>query len=103
MLYTSVVKLPASTSEHIKKPLFQLTLTHKMVSTQCILYRAKQAVIGRWQMCAVSRMGKNSPAYFCDCLTHVQAGVMMGIVVKEKNVLHILVGRNYADTLLQFV
>jgi hypothetical protein len=43
-------------------------------------------VIGRYQIWAVSRVGKNSPSHFCYCLTCVQADVRPGNVVKEKGV-----------------
>jgi hypothetical protein len=33
------------------------------------------------QIWAVSRMGKNSPSHFCDCLTCAQVGVRPGIVM----------------------
>jgi hypothetical protein len=48
-------------------------------------------------------MGKNSPPYFCDCLTSVQGGVRLWIVVKEKDVFQVLVRKNSTDVLLQFV
>jgi hypothetical protein len=51
----------------------------------------------------VSRMGKNSPSYFCDCLMCAQAGVKPSIVMKEKDVFHVLVRANSTDTLSQFV
>jgi phage gp46-like protein len=60
------------------------------------------AVAGR-QIWAVSRMEKNGPSYFCDCFTCSQAGVRLGIVVKEKDVFHVSVRANYTDVLLQFV
>jgi hypothetical protein len=44
-------------------------------------------------------MGKNSPSYFCDCLTCAQAGVRSGIVVKEKDVFQ----TNFTDAMSQFV
>jgi hypothetical protein len=59
-------------------------------------------VFGGCQVWAVSRMGKNSPPHFCDCLTCAQAGVRPGIVVKEKDVFHVSVRTNSTDALLQF-
>jgi hypothetical protein len=58
---------------------------------------------GGRQIWAVSRMGKNGPSHSCDCLTCAQAGVRLGIVVKEKDVFHVSVRTNYTDVLLQFV
>jgi hypothetical protein len=51
----------------------------------------------------VSRMGKNSPSHFCDCLTCAQVGVRPGIVLKEKDVFHVSVGTNSAGALSQIV
>jgi hypothetical protein len=48
-------------------------------------------------------MGKNSLSYFCNCLTRVQAGVRPIIVVKEKDIFHVLFRMNSTDVLLQFV
>jgi hypothetical protein len=59
--------------------------------------------VGRCQIWAVSRMGKNSPHNFCDCLTCAQAGVRPGIVVKEKDVFRVSVRTNCTDALSQFV
>jgi hypothetical protein len=101
-LCTSVVKFPASTSVHTTETLFQFIIMCKMAPTQCILYRSKQVTVGGCQIWAVSRMGKNSPSHFCDCLTCAQAGVRLGIVVKEKDVFHVSVTMNSADALWQF-
>jgi hypothetical protein len=59
--------------------------------------------VGRYQIWAVSRMGKNSPYNFCDCLSRAQAGVRSGIVVKEKDVFHVSVRTNCTHALSQFV
>jgi hypothetical protein len=48
-----------------------------------MLYRAKQVVVRGCQIWTVSRMGRNSPSHFYDCLTCAQAGVSPGIVRKE--------------------
>jgi hypothetical protein len=93
-LYTSSVKFPASTSEHSSKSFFQPPVICKMASTYCILYRAKQGVAGGCHIWAVSRMRKNSPSHFCYCLTCSQAGVRLGIVVKEKDVCRVPVRKN---------
>jgi hypothetical protein len=45
-LYINVVKFPASTLGHITETFFQFTVTCKMASTQCSLYRSKQVVVG---------------------------------------------------------
>jgi hypothetical protein len=58
--------------------------------------------VGRYQIWAVSRMGKNSPYRFYDILTCAQAGVRPGIVVKEKDVFHVSVRTNCADALSRF-
>jgi hypothetical protein len=39
-----------------------------MVPTYCILYRAKQVVVGGCQIWTVSRTGKNGPYHFCVAL-----------------------------------
>jgi hypothetical protein len=96
-LYTSAVKFPASTSELITQTLFQFAAICKMASMQCIPYRAKQAVVGRCQIWAVSGMGKNSPSHFRDCPTYAQAGGRPGIAVKEKDVFHVSVRTNCTD------
>jgi hypothetical protein len=83
MLCTSVVKFRASTLEHITQTLFQFVVICKMMSTLCILYRAKQVMVRGCQIWAVSRIGKKSLSHFCDCFTCVQAGVRPGIAVKE--------------------
>jgi hypothetical protein len=44
-------------------------------------------------MWAVSRMQKNSPSHFCDCLKCAQAGVRSGIVAKEKDIFHFRLGQ----------
>jgi hypothetical protein len=46
---------------------------------------AKQMVLRGCQIWAVSRMGKNSPSHFYDCLMCAQAGVRLSIVIKEKD------------------
>jgi hypothetical protein len=103
-LYTNVVKFPASTHHNqITQTLFQFVVICKMSSTQCITYMVKQAVVGGCQVWAVSRMGKNSPSHFCDCLKFAQAGVRLSIVMKEKGVLHVSVRPNSTDELSQFV
>jgi hypothetical protein len=51
----------------------------------------------------VSWTGKNSPSHFCDCLMCVQPGVRPGIVMKEKDVFHVLARINSTVVLLQFV
>jgi hypothetical protein len=89
MLYTSVVKFPASTSEHIMETLFQLTVICKMASTHCILYKAKQAVVRGCQIWAMSRMVKNSLFHFCYCFTCAQACMRQDFVVKEKAIFHV--------------
>jgi hypothetical protein len=48
---------------------------------------------------AVSRMGKNSSSRFCDCIICAQAGVRLGIVVKEKDVCHVSVRANCTGAL----
>jgi hypothetical protein len=60
-------------------------------------------VVGGCQIRVVSRMGKNSPPNFFVCFTHAQAGVRPGIVVKEKDVLHVSVRTGHTYALLQFV
>jgi hypothetical protein len=55
------------------------------------------------QIWAVSRMRKKSPSHFCDCVTCVQAGVRPGIIMKEKDVFHVLVRTNSVYVLSQFV
>jgi hypothetical protein len=65
-----------------------------MAATYCSLYRAKQVTVGRRQIWSVSRTGKSSASEFCDCLTCAQAGVRLGIVVKEKDVFHVSVRTN---------
>jgi hypothetical protein len=52
-------------------------------------------VVRRCQIWAVSRMGKNSPSHFCDCLMCVQASVRLGIVMKEKDIFHVSVRTLY--------
>jgi hypothetical protein len=74
-----------------------------MASRWSILYRARQVVFGGCQTWAVSRIGKNSPSHFCDCLTCAQAGVRLGVVTKEEDIFHVSVRMNSMDTLLQFV
>jgi hypothetical protein len=59
LLYTSVVKFPASTSEGITETLFQFVVICKIV-------------VGGCQIWAVSRMAKNSPSHFFR-LPHVCA------------------------------
>jgi hypothetical protein len=54
-------------------------------------------VLRRYQIWAVSRLGKKIPSHFCDCLTCAVAGVRWGIVVKEKDVFR--VKTNYTDAL----
>jgi endonuclease/exonuclease/phosphatase (EEP) superfamily protein YafD len=80
-----VVKFCALTSGHISKTLFQFIVICKMTSMWCILYRAKQVVVRWYQIWAVSSMGENSPFHFHDCATCVQAGVRLGIVMREKD------------------
>jgi hypothetical protein len=58
--------------------------------------------VGGCQIWAVSRMGKNGPFHFWECLTCVQAGVRLGIVVKEKDVFRVSVKTNSTDALSQF-
>jgi hypothetical protein len=70
-------------------------------STYCILYRAKQVVVGGFQIWTVSGIGKNSLSHFCDCLTCAQAGLRPGIVVKEKDVFHVSVRMNSTGALSQ--
>jgi hypothetical protein len=60
-------------------------------------------VVGGYQIWAVSGMGKNSPSHFCACFTCAQAGVRLGIVVKEKDVFHVSVRTNCTDALSWFV
>jgi hypothetical protein len=102
-LCTSVVKFPASTSEHIAKTLFQFVVICKMVSTYCILYMAKQVLVRGCQFWAVSRMWKKSSSHFPDFLSCAQAGLRPGIVVKEKDVCHVSVRMNSTGALSQFV
>jgi hypothetical protein len=68
-----------------------------------MLYRTKQMVLRGCQTWAVSRMAKNNPSHFCDCLTYAQVGVRPGIAVKEKDVLHVSVMTNSTDALSQSV
>jgi hypothetical protein len=77
------------------KTLFQFSSICKMASTYCIHYRAKQMAVGGCQIWAVSRTGKNSPSQFSGCLTCTQAG----IVVKEKDVFHVLISTNCKSAL----
>jgi hypothetical protein len=102
-LCTSAVKFPASTSQHITKTSFQFPVTCKMASTQCNLYRAKQVTVGRRQIWAVSRTGKNDPYHFCYCVTCTQVGVRLGIVVKEKDVFYVSVMTNCVGALSHFL
>jgi hypothetical protein len=51
------------------------------------------------QIWAFSSLGKTSQFNFCDCLTCAQAGVRLGIVVKEKDVFHVSVRMNCTDAL----
>jgi hypothetical protein len=90
MLCTSVVKFPASTSEHIRKIAFNLLSSAKWrPSSACILYRGKQEVPAGCEVWAVSRTGKK---------VHVCAScVRLGIVVKEKEVFHVSVRKNCTD------
>jgi hypothetical protein len=60
-LYTSVVKLPVSTTERITKTRFQFVVICKMASTQCIHYKAELMEVQGCQTWAVSGMGKNMP------------------------------------------
>jgi hypothetical protein len=68
MLYTILLKSPASTLEHMKT-MFQFVVICKMVSMFCIIYGAKEMAVRKCQVWAVSRMWKNSPSHFCDCIT----------------------------------
>jgi hypothetical protein len=51
----------------------------------------------------MSRMGKNSPSHFCDCLMCAQAGVRLGTAVNEKDIFHVLVRTNSMDVMSQSV
>jgi hypothetical protein len=55
------------------------------------------------QIWAASRIERNCPSHFCNCLTSVQAGVRPGNVVKEKDIFHVLARMNSMDALSQFV
>jgi hypothetical protein len=59
-------------------------------------------VVKGCQTWAVSRMGKNSPFHFCDCLTRAQAGVRLGIVM-DMDVLYISVRTNSTNALAHSV
>jgi hypothetical protein len=59
--------------------------------------------VGGCQIWAVSRTGNKGPSHFFDCHTCAQAGVRLGIVVKEKDVFHVSVRTNCTDALSQFV
>jgi hypothetical protein len=83
-LLTNVAKFCASTSEHIKKTLFQFIVVCKIASTYCIADRAKQVGVRGFQNCAVSRTGKNALSKFCDCLKCAQAVMRPAFVVSEK-------------------
>jgi hypothetical protein len=86
-LYISVVKFPASTSQHMTKTLFKFAVICKMASMWCIPYKDKRVAVGGCQI----------------CLTHAQAGVRLGIVVKEKDVFGVSVRTNCMHALSQFV
>jgi hypothetical protein len=58
-------------------------------------------VVGECQIWAVSRMGKKTSSNFSDCPTCAQAGVRLGVVVKEKDVFHVWVRTNCMDALSQ--
>jgi hypothetical protein len=73
-----------------------------MAPTQCILYRAKPAVVRGCQIWAASGPGKNKATHFCDRHTCAQAGVRPGIVVKEKDSFRVSVKTNSADALSEF-
>jgi hypothetical protein len=60
-------------------------------------------VAGGCQILAVSKMGKNIPSHFCDCLTCEQASVMLSTVMKRKDDFQVSVKMNSMDMLLQFV
>jgi hypothetical protein len=89
MLYTGVVKFPALLRSGSRKLFFSSLSSAKWLphSENLFLHRIKQVTVGRCQMWAVSRLGKNSASHFCDCLTRVRPG----IVVKEKDVFHVSV------------
>jgi hypothetical protein len=52
MLYTGVVKFPASTLDHIMKTLFQFIVICKIASMYYILNRTKQVVVRGCQIWA---------------------------------------------------
>jgi hypothetical protein len=100
-LYISAVKIPASTSEHITRTLFQFVVICKCA----FIGHSLQGQTGgsRKVPDLGFERGGESPTHFCDCLTCAQVGVRSGIVVKEKDVFLVSVRTNSRDVLSQFV
>jgi hypothetical protein len=102
-LYTSVVKFPASTSEHIMKTLFQFVAMCKMLSHVANTLQGQTGCSRRMPDVGCEQDGEEHRRLrFCDCLTRA-AGVRPGIVVKEKDVFHVSVRTNSTEALSQFV
>jgi hypothetical protein len=67
-----------------------------------MLHRTKQLVVRRCQTWVMSRMGKNSPSHFCDCLMYAQTDARQSTVMKKKGVFHVLTRTNSMDAMSQF-